>query len=332
LTDNHILIRDDIQEFISSNDFGNALKILLEQQKSTWLQLNQGYSLLDKVKTKSFQFNGFEIKIQFNPGRLKSSSAKVDEESVKERKCFLCIENLPDEQKGIIYKDDFFILANPYPIFPEHFTISSIKHVPQAISGNFSTMMHLAKDLSKYYTVFYNGPKCGASAPDHMHFQACSKNIMPLESEMDQVIRKYGELLSEKDNASIFSVDDGIRRFFAAKSNDISFLVNFFNRAYKSFQDHSMIHEEPMMNLLVNYKENQWRLLIFFREKHRPSLYDKGVLWSPAAVDLGGLAIFPLEEDFDVISKSDLILGFNEIIISKEIFSYIKRRLKEPFI
>jgi len=93
-----------------------------------------------------------------------------------------------------------------------------------------------------------------------------------------------------------------------------------------------MIHEEPMMNLIVNYKGNQWKLLIFFRKKHRPSLYDKGVLWSPAAVDLGGLAIFPLEEDFDLISKSDLILGFNEIIISKEIFSYIKRRLKKPFI
>jgi hypothetical protein len=334
LSNNHSKIsketqKKEIQEFVSQNDFGNAAKFLLKHQKSSWLQLRQGYELLNAVKTRSFSFPGFEIKIQFNPARLKSSSAEVDYKSINERKCFLCLKNLPKEQKGINYKDEFIILANPYPIFPEHFTISSLKHIPQSILENFRTMMSLGKDLSKYYTVFYNGPKCGASAPDHLHFQACSKNVMPAEPELGEIKTKYGEQLAWKDHTEVLAVDDGIRRFFVVESDNALIIERIFGSVYIEFQKCLLIQEEPMMNLILNYEKEIWRLIIFLRAKHRPALYDNGILWSPAAVDLGGLCIFPLEKDLNVISGSDLTEGFKEVIISDEIFSYIKKKLKE---
>ena len=121
------------------------------------------------------------MKVQFNPGRYISTSAKVDEKSINDRKCFLCPANLPEEQKGILYEEEYLILGNPFPIFPEHFTIPNINHVPQQIKNNFPLMLKLTKDLSKHYVVLYNGPKCGASAPDHFHFQAGTKNFMPIE-------------------------------------------------------------------------------------------------------------------------------------------------------
>jgi hypothetical protein len=319
----------EIREFVSRNDFGNAAKFLFKHQKSTWFQLREGYESLTAVKAKSFSSPGFEIKIQFNPGRIKSSSAKVDLESINERKCFLCLQNLPEEQKGIIYKDEFLILVNPFPIFPEHFTISSLKHKPQAILENFPVMFSLAKDLSKYYTVFYNGPKCGASAPDHLHFQACTKFIMPLENDLDEIKRKYSEPLLQINNGLIYSVDDGVRKYFVIQSKELPVIERIFNYLYKLFHEVSNTQDEPMMNLILNYEDENWRLIIFLRKKHRPALYDKGILWSPAAVDLGGLCIFPLEKDLNVISESDLKEGFKEVIISDEIFSYIKKKLKE---
>ena len=319
----------EIQEFVSQNDFGNAAKFLLKHQKLSWPQLRQGYEFLEGVKTKSFQFPGFEIKIQYNPGRIISSSAKVDHKSINKRECFLCLKNLPKEQKGIIYKDEFIILANPYPIFPEHFTVSSLNHIPQTIFKNFRTMLHLARDLSKYYTVFYNGPRCGASAPDHLHFQACSKSVMPLESELDQIIKKYSWILLRNQNGLLYSIDDGIRKFFLLQFKKISDIEKNFKTVYTIFQKLDGTTEEPMMNLIVNYDEETWRLIIFLREKHRPSFYEKGILWSPAAVDLGGLCIFPVEKNFDMISLAHLTQGFKEIIISNETFHYIIKKIKE---
>jgi hypothetical protein len=193
--------------------------------------------------------------------------------------------------------------------------------------GEFSSCFW--QKIFKYYTVFYNGPKCGASAPDHLHFQACSKSVMPLESGLNQVIEKYSEILLQNQNGLLYSVDDGIRKFFVVQSNEIPVIEKIFNYLYKLFHEVSNTQDEPMMNLILNYEDENWRLIIFLRKKHRPTLYDKGILWSPAAVDLGGLGILPLEKDLNMISGSDLTEGFKEVIISDEIFSYINKKLKE---
>lgn len=324
----------NIRAFIEKNKFADAARALLKNQKENWEQLSEGYKSLVTVKSKIFSFEGFEIKVQHNNKRIVSSSAKVDDESIKKRECFLCKENLPEKQKGILYNNKYIILGNPFPIFPEHFTLSYTQHSPQKIEYSFGDFLSLAKDLSEYYTVFYNGPECGASAPDHLHFQAGTKNFMPLEKEFNQYKRKYGKFLFEKNNLAINFFDDGLRRFLSLESNDLELLLNSFIEFYNIYSGFSNSKIEPMMNILAVYENKKmWRVLIFLREKHRPSFfYEKGennFLWSPAAVDLGGVCIIPKEENFNMITKDIIITGFNQITISRDKFLLIIEKLKQ---
>ena len=330
---NIITADPDIQNFLNENNFADAVRTLLQKQKKNWKTLAEGYNSFKKIEEKTFHFNGFKIEVQHNPGRIASSSAKVDSDSVKKRECFLCEENLPEEQRGILYDNEFIILCNPFPIFPEHFTVSCIKHKPQEIKNSFSSLLMLAKDLSKYYTVFYNGPGCGASAPDHLHFQAATKNFMPVDKEFNRLKKEHGEILTERKNLTAGIIDDGLRKFISFESNEAGALKNSFENFYEIFSGISENEKEPMMNILVYYeKEPGWRIIIFLRERHRPSFYfEKGennFLWSPAAVDLGGICIIPLEKDFKKISKEIVITGFNQITLSAGKFSFIKEELK----
>lgn len=318
-----IFINDILEQFIKHNDFGSSAKLLIKNQRKEWLMMADGYASLSTVETKSFFFNGFEIKVQFNPARLISTSAKVDPESIKERKCFLCLNNLPPEQKGILYKNDFLILCNPFPIFPEHFTLSSIQHKPQQIKDSFTFLLSLSKDLSKHYTLFYNGPKCGASAPDHLHFQAGNKYFMPIDNDFHQIKNEYGRILVENEKITIASVDDGLRKFISFESNYEDELLNAFDKFYAAYSSLDNSKEEPLMNILSFYEDGYgWRVIIFLREKHRPKAYfaegDKKIMLSPAAVDLGGVCITPLEKDFEKINKEILTGIFNEVFISRE--------------
>ncbi len=263
-----------IEELIADADYGSAAKQLLEDQKRNWTQLREGYESLNDVKTKTFQFEGFRMKVQFNPGRYISTSAKVDDKSINNRKCFLCPANLPKEQKGILYEEKYLILGNPFPIFPEHFTIPDINHVPQEIKNNFPLMLQLTKDLSKYYVVLYNGPKCGASAPDHFHFQAGTKNFMPIEDDFHQLKNEYGEMIFENDEIIVSGIDDGLRRMISLESLDSGMLITAFNNFYNIYSSVIGNYDEPMMNLISSYEEEfGWRVIVFLREKHRSSHY-----------------------------------------------------------
>src|SRR4030042_5349764 len=155
---------------------------LFENQIKSWQLAKTNYNDLAKVKLRILHCNGHEIFIQFNPNRILSSAAKVDHQSISARPCFLCEKNRPVEQQCIIYRTHYAILVNPYPVFTRHLTIPTIHHVPQAIMDNFATMLYLAKDLNKYVLI-YNGPNCGASAPDHFHFQAVMTDIMPVHAD-----------------------------------------------------------------------------------------------------------------------------------------------------
>ena len=334
MIDNIIFTNSAAEEFISQKDFGSAARILLEDQKKNWTQLYEGYKSLETVKTRSFEFDGFKIKVQFNPGRIKSSAAKVDPKSIKERRCFLCFENLPPEQKGIIYNKEYLILCNPFPIFPEHFTLPDINHFPQEIKESFGTLLSFAKDLHRHYTVFYNGPKCGASAPDHLHFQAGSRNFMPFESEFDGLKNKYGEEIFSGRTLNVFGADDGLRRFISIEGKSFEDVSSAFDIFYGLYDSLISSGEEPMMNILSSYGEDTgWRVVIFLREKHRPSHYfaggDDRILLSPASVDIGGVCITPLEEDFNKITSGKIVEIFKEVEIGKEYFEYIKASLKK---
>jgi hypothetical protein len=190
-------------------------RALLEQQKETWELLRNGYRSLDTVRTREFVFEDALIRIQFNPGRMTSSSAKVDEKSIKERKCFLCVQHLPADQRGLAYGDGYVILCNPFPITPEHFTIPRLAHVPQRIEGALDVLLDLARDMSPLYSVFYNGPKCGASAPDHMHFQAGTRGFMPLDTEFPRVSELFGKVIIAGEGFRAIAVNGPLRRFLA---------------------------------------------------------------------------------------------------------------------
>lgn len=305
----------------SDSVFSEKVKSLFEQQKCEWPLAQKNYAELERVQRRTFEFDGFKIDVQFNPGRITSSSAKVDSKSIEARPCFLCIENLPEEQKGLAYKNKYLVLVNPFPIFSEHFTIPTFYHRPQEIISSFSDMVDLAKELSPHYTIFYNGPRCGASAPDHMHFQACPSGIMPIEHELSRIINLKDYVLYENSDSKIASVTDNLRRFYLIESQSKNSLLYLFDKILKSISIVATSDEEPMVNILALYK-NGWKIWIFPRERHRPSQYflegDERILISPAAVDFGGLVITPREEDFNKITKENIVDVFEQTSFSAD--------------
>lgn len=321
----------ELLKYSNNTSIADRTKALLAHQIENWDLAKNGYESLSRIERKEFDFDDFKIVVQFNPGRIKSSSAKVDKESIEARKCFLCYKNLPASQMALAYYRDYLILVNPYPIFNEHFTIPKVDHIPQRIEYNLKGMLNLSKDFGKYYTVFYNGPKCGASAPDHMHFQACAKNNMPLEIETD-LINKKSETLYENEKISVKGITDYLRTFFLLESNNPEEISDYFLVFYKIFGELFKTNEEPLLNIIITY-DKIWRIYIFPRTKHRPAEYFlKGknrILISPAAVDLGGLFITPREEDFNKISEKDIKNIFRQVTLPNEYYEFIKNRFEE---
>ncbi|MCL6494026.1 MAG: DUF4922 domain-containing protein [Ignavibacterium sp.] len=334
---NHRVYDDKrIQEFLSSGDIAEASKYLFELQCGDWEICRDNYEQLKSVKVKKFQFEGYSIKAQFNPGRIISTSAKVDPKSIQERKCFLCEANLPPEQKGILYKDEYIILINPFPIFPVHFTLTNIHHQPQRIEDTFPYLLSFSKDLSKYFTVIYNGPRCGASAPDHLHFQAGNKYFMPIDDEADLIANEYGSVVVDKENLIIQTVDDGLRKFILFESNDEQLLIDSFRKFYKTYSQLMNEEQEPLMNIISLYDDEfGWRVIVFLRAKHRSHHYfeddEKKILVSPAAIDLGGVCIFPREEDFNRINKELIEEIFREVFIDKVKLEELNNNLKKIY-
>jgi len=311
--------------------YATAARQMLEEQKISWQLCSTGYEALSGAEYKEFKFENSSVKVQFNPRRIVSSAAKVDEQAIKNRKCFLCRENLPREQKGIEYGADYLILGNPYPIFPEHFTVPNVNHIPQRIKDSFPDMLKLSRDLSEYYTVFYNGPKCGASAPDHLHFQAVTKGFMPVENELAQLKSNCGKELISTVSLKITAVDDGLRKFFVIASNDETAIIKNFGAVYDVLSTGSS-EEEPMFNILALYKESAgWQVLIFPRAKHRPDVYfkegDEKLLLSPASTEMGGICILPGKDDFMKINKEMIKNIYNEVSFDGKRFEDTCKRL-----
>ena len=318
---------------LKENDYANAAKLLIQTQICEWDKLEKGYKNLSSVKTKTFQFDGFKIKIQLNRKRIYSTSAKVDVNSIKNRRCFLCEKNLPEEQKGIKLLKNYLLLCNPYPVFPEHFTIVTEDHKPQEILYSFSDFIELAKLLSHHYMLIYNGPQCGASAPDHLHYQAGTKYFMPIENDFHSIKRKFGDTVFKRDELKITALDDGLRRIISVESTDDKILIKAFNSIYNELDK---TNGEPMINLICNFDlEYGWLLIIFLRSKHRPSHYflegENRIIFSPAAIDLGGVCILPVENDFYKIDKELLKSIFNEVTVGANDFEILKVNLKEIF-
>lgn len=302
---------------------------LLEAQLLEWDTAMNNYEALKGVKVKELKIEKSTINVQFNPARITSSAAKVDPKSLKERKCFLCKANLPAVQRGVAWGDNYTILVNPFPIFPKHLTIPCNDHVDQRILTRIGDMMDIARDLDEY-TLFYNGPKCGASAPDHMHFQAGNKGFLTFETDW-----KKGRKVDIKSigTASLSKIEELSHSAFVIETESIEDGVALFGKLYEALP----IPEgepEPMLNILCWYEDAKWIVIVYPRKKHRPSCYfaegDDNILLSPASVDMGGVFITPLEKDFLKISEVDIKTILDEVNLSDseidEIVTFIKNK------
>ncbi|RKD92846.1 DUF4922 domain-containing protein [Mangrovibacterium diazotrophicum] len=304
---------------------------LINQQTREWKLARKNYDDLASVEKRSFQFDDFQIVAQFNPGRIHSSAAKTDRTSISERPCFLCKSNRPTEQAGVDFQGKYEVLINPYPIFEKHLTIVGYEHVPQHFEGRLLDMLVLAEALPDF-TLFYNGPKCGASAPDHFHFQAGGKNVMPVDREVTKRLESKAEQLANLNSTQVYALDEVyLRKLIVFTSTDSTELILFVERVLGLLPKNEN-DDEPMMNILANFENGQWQVLLFPRERQRPCQYFKEgseqILMSPASVEMGGLAILPRREDFEKITSADFIDIYKQVSLNDAAFKHLKNLIK----
>ena len=305
-----------------------TIQNLITEQLTSWETARNNYEALSTVKVKELNVNGVPYKVQFNPARIVSSGAKVDAKTIQERKCFLCPANLPAVQKGVPFKEHYNILVNPFPIFPRHLTIPEQAHVDQRIASRMEDMLDLAQALADY-VIFYNGPKCGASAPDHAHFQAGNKGFLPIEKDWRN---QLAEKVADYQNATLWYMNDAPRATLVIESSSKEDAVHLFEIIYRSLEVKPG-EEEPMMNVLAFYEDEKWVVFVFPREKHRPACYtaegEANLLSSPASVDLGGVFITPVEKDFLKITAEDIAQILSEVCVDEQAFAQIRKRIQE---
>lgn len=327
-----LLLSDRALSLRGASDLASRAHVLLRQQKETWPLLRDGYAGLADVRTRTIDLEGSSLRVQWNPARIVSSSASVDAESISRRKCFLCPANLPEEQKAILFAGSYLVLCNPFPIFEEHFTIPHTSHTPQRIGPSFGAMLDLARAVQARYMLMYNGPKSGASAPDHLHFQAGEKGFLPLEKELGDLMEQ-GEVLSDTKTMQTVAVNAGLKRFIVLRSGNRDSLVGAFRVVESALAGGTGEKEEPMVNILAWFDRGTWDVLIFPRARHRPSVYfaqgEGRILISPAAVDCGGVLITPVEKDYNRLTADHARGIFDEIFLPAGAFRAVCSTLAE---
>jgi len=299
---------------------------LFETQKKSWTMLADACRDLNSLRIREIICGSYKVQLQYNPQRTLSSGAAVDAESIKKRPCFLCVGNLPDGQQGILYRKDYMILCNPAPIFDQHFTIVTLQHQPQEISSSLISLLQMAADLSSGYTVFYNGPACGASAPDHLHFQIIPVSALPFLNTL-----KTASLVKEISSVRFYKADNLDRCVVILESKSREALREQFERLIKVARKRKAASSEPMMNVFCICENKIWRLVIFMRQKHRPDAYfavgNKKIFVSPGAIDMAGVMITPKLIDFNRLD-CDTIRGiYREVSLPAKMMNIILNEL-----
>jgi len=288
---------------------------LFDSQLKEWVLAGENYADFLNVQEREVEFDNCIVRLQFNPERIVSTGAKVGKEDIKKRKCFLCEENRPLEQRGVVYRKKYNILVNPFPILPVHFTIPTIDHVPQSIR-DFEDMLFLARDLEEY-SIIYNAPDCGASAPDHMHFQAGTKNFTQTERELPDLMRTSQVLDFEMDTV-VYHAIDYLRTCYIIVSRDFNKSVLEFYKIINEKCVMSLQHAEPRINVICRYDDGLWTTIIFPRKKHRSSHYinlDDQIMISPGTIDMAGVLITPRHNDFLRVCKRKIAEIFDEVTL-----------------
>ncbi len=318
---------------IISNTGKTAAQILTEftnSQLKSWPLAATNFKGLEKVQEKTYLFSNFLIRTQFNPERMRSSVAEVDKKTIAARQCFLCNENRPKEQDSIAFDDDFLILVNPFPIFRNHFTISCNRHTDQRFIKNAVTLLKLASAMEGF-TVFYNGPECGASAPDHLHFQAGNSNFMPVTDDFYR-LKHQERLLFSGPNSKVWAFDNYLRKIITVETSSLSEGLEIIEIYYRHFSAIQPEKAEPMMNVLCSRSQGKWIVHLFPRKAHRPSHFyepgEKQILISPGSVDFGGVFILPRREDFEKITKENISDILQQVCLDQDIFRELTEKIQ----
>jgi hypothetical protein len=284
---------------------------MFAQQRENWPLLRDGITALGQAKSRVLEYEGAQVVLQANPGRRASTHAKVDAKTIARRPCFLCPENFPTEERGIAF-GELVILPNPFPVLPKHCTIPDRKHTPQRLAGRISTMLELARAIGPDMLVFYNGPRCGASAPDHFHFQACDAASIPL----------LGELPALEDSSVCTTHHSFGRCMLVFSDRHAERMQGQIHQAVDAWRQQSgatgtAADAEPMLNLLALFRDGRHICVLFPRVAHRPACYfadgPNKIAISPATLEMAGLLVVAEPDHFDRVDATIARQIFEEV-------------------
>lgn len=303
---------------LKSHETGSSLLSEVEHlfacQRRDWELFREGEAALESVHKKALLREGEKVVVQSNPGRKKSTHAKTDAKSIAKRRCFLCPENMPEEERGIAF-GRLIILPNPYPILSLHCTIPDREHRPQQICGRIGNMLELANCLGPEMVVFYNGPQCGASAPDHFHFQACRAVEIPIFQQIDA--DPHFETPSAYESFG--------RRFVTLVEKDLEAMQAKLEESVRVLSSIMGEKEEPKLNLIVRATNDAYQALLFPRAAHRPSCYfaegAEKLAISPAALEMAGVLVIAEPEHFERVNTDAVHQIYSEVSLDSSRFN-----------
>lgn len=331
--DSHLVlpgIIPSVDQVGGGSDLGEALVDLYRWQASTWPRLQRSLDGLLSVRARTLTVGGRDVTLQWNPGRETSTTAKIDEASLQARPCFLCPRNLPAEERGVPFGDHLVVLVNPAPITPLHLVVSHREHRPQELDGVLDHAIAFTDAAGGLLTVFYNGPRCGASAPDHVHLQAVEAGSTPDErivaSQLDRR-EPIGRLLCDRRGLQVWYDTGSSRTLLILRGRSVQ-VAEGIRGVMDAMSTLLGSEDEPPVNLLLTSDGQRVTALMYPRGAHRPACYsDEGdgrVLISPGALDMAGLVITVRRADFDRVDEDRM----RRIYVETALDSVVSERLE----
>ena len=326
------------------------IQAFFNRQLEVWEEVRSRYEDLRSVEVKDLMHDDHQLQAQYNPARMVSTGANIDKKAIESRPCFLCDKNRPSRQRSLMLAGQYQMLVNPFPILPQHFTIPSRRHKPQSIAEHFRTMCHMAWNMPEQI-VFYNGPVCGASAPDHMHLQAGNRGVLPLERDWksyENLAEKLYPLTPEQEVAvedaggvlplcGMYKLTGYVCPAYVIRTIPTGKDCILFQKLYEALPIIAG-ENEPRMNIVcwrqswTAGREDELVIVVFPRKKHRPDCYeapeDEQMFISPGALDMGGLIITPRKADFEKLTFEQAAAILNEVTLSNEELQTVDNKIK----
>lgn len=311
----------------------NLVDDLFTHQIAHWPLLRENIRNCAQAEIKMLTLGHFDVRMQSNPARMRNTTANLEQSAIRQRLCKLCPQQLFLEQRGVQYRERFVLLCNPFPILERHLSIVDVRHVPQAIEGRLPLILELARDLSQDVVVFYNGPRCGASTPEHFHVQAGGAQDVPVLEHHRLVAQEVGfhqhkHILWQEEKLEIFTLKDYHVQVLIYHGTDASILSDRIEYTINQFAELTGSADEQLISLLVHYTPPMWNVYLFPRAKHRPAGYFDGTfVVSPASLDMASYMAIPVKEHFENVHVDQVQQVYNEVSLAPELFAQLVRKI-----